>query len=307
MEEVGKSEIPKGQFRIDSKSWFMTWPTCPLDKEQVLALLLAKGKEITGAVICRELHQDGQPHVHAYVLLGRQFCCKNARFWDLGEYHGRYEKARNIDHCVKYIKKDGDILEHGSISWTEKVAARQEHRRYLGKRLMDGDPLADVVRDDPSLMFGLSSLYKDVCTWKQLSIQAADATDTRGIWIYGPSGVGKSRYVRAHEPSLYLKAQNKWFDGYIGEKAILIDDMDSDCLAHYLKIWTDRYACTGEIKGGHIPLAHERFYVTSNFSIEQLFVNLPEVTIDALKRRFKVIHMLDRDLGLIKIRSRSFD
>ena len=294
-------------FRISSKSWFMTWPKCSLTKEEVLAGLRAK-KPIKAAVIARELHEDGTPHIHAYVLLEKRFDCRQSSFWDLAPFHGNYQKAKSIDAVVKYIKKDGDILEYGEISWAEKIDSRQEHRRYLGKRLIEGEPLDDVVRDDPSLLFGLSSLHRDLCTWRQVSLRPVEPEGLRGIWIYGPSGVGKSRYVRLQEPSLYLKAQNKWFDGYIGEKAILIDDMDSDCLSHYLKIWTDRYFCTGEIKGGHVPLVHERFYVTSNFSIDELFKDHPEVTRDALKRRFKVIHMLEQDLGLIKRgRSRSID
>ena len=39
-----------------------------------------------------------------------------------------------------------------------------------GKRLME-EPLEDIVRDDPSLMFGLTRLRQDVNTWKQLSLK----------------------------------------------------------------------------------------------------------------------------------------
>lgn len=45
-----------------------------------------------------------------------------------------------------------------------------------------------------------------------------------------------------------------------------MDDLDfegGDKLGHYLKIWADKWACTGETKGGTIPLNHHRFIVTS--------------------------------------------
>lgn len=54
-----------------------------------------------------------------------------------------------------------------------------------------------------------------------------------------------------------------------------MDDVDSDCLGHLIKIWTDRYACYGEIKSSTIPLNHKTFVVTSNYSIADLFVNSP--------------------------------
>jgi hypothetical protein len=101
---------------------------------------------------------------------------------------------------------------------------------------------------------------------------AFGATDVRGTWIYGPPGTGKSRFARAdYGDDIYLKAQNKWWEGYTGQQTVILDDMDNDALGHHLKIWTDRYACTGEVKGGTINLQHRKFIVTSNFSIDELF------------------------------------
>ena len=91
---------------------------------------------------------------------------------------------------------------------------------------------------------------------------------------------------------MYLKSQNKWFDGYRGQKTILLDDHDNATgLGHFLKIWADRHGCTGECKGGTVPLLHRDFVVTSNYKIEELYKEQGEEMIDAIKRRFKVIHM----------------
>ena len=118
----------------------------------------------------------------------------------------------------------------------------------------------------------------------------------RGIWIIGPPGVGKTHSVISAEPSLYRKAQNKWWDGYVGQPAVLIDDFDETgaSLHHYLKLWADRWAHTGEIKGGHVPLCYDRLYVTSNFSLDQVFKGQPLVTLEALKRRFAIHYMAAR-------------
>lgn len=78
-------------------------------------------------------------------------------------------------------------------------------------------------------------------------------------------------------------------------------------LGHYLKIWADKWACTGEVKGGTVPLCHRRFVVTSNYSINEIFgpdANTKEgsaeqaakrTLVEALERRFKVEYVQTRD------------
>ena len=296
----------KKAFRCQSKSWFLTYPKCPLTKEEGMQLLKAKlaARPIRGIVVAAELHKDGTNHLHAYILLEKMFDCKDARFWDLDMFHGNYQKARDINAVVQYIKKDGNILEEGEISWAEKLDAKKDHRRALAKKLLDGScTLESAVDEDPSLLYGLRHLKQDLDTYLQLKVKPLEADDVRGIWIYGPPGIGKSRLVRRVEtadPSLlYTKAQNKWWDGYHGQKAVLLDDFDrkGECLSHHLKIWADRYGAFGEIKGGQVPLAYERFYITSNYSPSQVFSEDPDL-LAAIERRFKVVHMLDKDLCL---------
>ena len=67
---------------------------------------------------------------------------------------------------------------------------------------------------------------------------------------------------------------SKWLDGYKGEKAIIIEDLDKytcHALAHDLKLWADKYPATAEVKNSTVPLMHEVLIVTSNYTIEELY------------------------------------
>jgi len=116
-----------------------------------------------------------------------------------------------------------------------------------------------------------------------------DHDDVRGTWYYGPPGSGKSYRARTENPNAYLKAQNKWFDGYAGEEAIILDDLDHNALGHHLKIWADRYACTGETKGGTIHLRHKKFVITSNYHPNTLFEDSEMCA--AIERRFNIVYV----------------
>lgn len=68
----------------------------------------------------------------------------------------------------------------------------------------------------------------------------------------------------------------------------MIDDFDhgGSCLSHLIKIWADKWAAKGEIKGGMIPLNHERLYITSNYRPCDLFEE--PTLLEAIERRFDV-------------------
>ena len=57
--------------RNRSKGWFLTYPQCSVAKEDLLAALQAK-VDVVEYVVAAELHQDGNPHLHAFIALRGQ-------------------------------------------------------------------------------------------------------------------------------------------------------------------------------------------------------------------------------------------
>lgn len=174
-----------------------------------------------------------------------------------------------------------------------EIGARQFKRNSSGdwtriKDLAKRGELNTLLEEEPEITI------KHYRTLKQIAVDymicPTNLPGPCGKWIYGPPGVGKSFWVReqwGHD--LYIKAQNKWWDGYRGQKFVLLDDFDAKVLGHYLKIWCDAYSFTAETKGGTMQIRPDVFIITSNYKPEELFDD--QVLAEAISRRCQRIYI----------------
>ncbi|AMP46462.1 replication initiator protein [Deinbollia mosaic virus] len=110
-----------GRFSINAKNYFLTYPNCPLDKNEALSQLQAKPTPVNKLFIkvCRELHESGEPHLHALVQFQGKYNCTNQRFFDLESptrsayYHPNIQRAKSSSDVKSYIDKDGDTTSWG--------------------------------------------------------------------------------------------------------------------------------------------------------------------------------------------------
>jgi len=235
------------------------------------------------AVVGKETGESGTPHLQGYISFTKNFRLKATKKFIGERTHCEIAKGteqQNYDYC----SKDGDFVEFGSRS---KQGSRTDIQSAVAM-IKEGATLLSVAQDYGEVFVKYGRGLRDL---KLILDQPYNHDGVRGTWIWGPPGTGKSHHARLINPnSTYLKPQNKWFDGYTGQDVILLDDLDTGMLGHYLKIWADKYACTGETKGGTINLRHTKFVVTSNYPISYFFPEDPEMC-QAVERRFKQIHL----------------
>lgn len=294
-----KKEAKEKPFRFHSKSAFLTYPQCDKGKEWLMDFL--KSKDAKLCVIGEEDHHETLgKHLHAYVEFNKKIDTTNPRFFDYENYHpnigmdksnGKKDTKASKTDMIKYVIKDGDYIEYG-IDVDEYLEAVKDKRAYIAKELMEGKKtLCEAVEEEPKLLYTLGTIQKNLTLFRAIKKESEFKGKRICYWIYGASGIGKSYGVRQLFPSLYIKDSNKWWDGYINQDAVLMDDLDSEILQHHIKIWSDNYAFIGETKGGSISPSYGTFIVTSNFTIDELYK--VEKIREAIKRRFRFINAND--------------
>ncbi|AAF75536.1 AC1 [Tobacco leaf curl Yunnan virus-[Y3]] len=114
---------PPKRFEIQAKNYFLTYPQCSLTKEEALSQLQALETPTNKKYIkiCRELHEDGSPHLHVLIQFEGKYVCTNNRFFDLvsptrsAHFHPNIQGAKSSSGVKSYIDKDGDTLEWGEF------------------------------------------------------------------------------------------------------------------------------------------------------------------------------------------------
>lgn len=205
-------------------------------------------------------------------------------------------KVNKRVHCEKVIVNNGadtycmkeDTRVEGPIEFGIKPVKRNSKVDWKGVWDNACKGNLDKIPDSIRVIHynKLKAIAKDHMDFK-------DSDHLRGIWIWGKAGSGKSRWVREHCKPLYPKLCNKWWDGYQGEKYVVMDDImpQHSVLAQQLKIWSDRYDCILETKGGAVHAQYDYFIVTSQYSMEEIFQD--EKDLEALRRRFQIFHIKD--------------
>nr|QUS52910.1 replication-associated protein [Muntingia yellow spot virus] len=109
------------RFQVFAKNYFLTYPHCSLTKEEALAQLQQLNTPTNKKFIrvTRELHEDGQPHLHVLIQFEGKYKCQNQRFFDLvsptrsAHFHPNIQGAKSSSDVKAYMAKDGDFIDFG--------------------------------------------------------------------------------------------------------------------------------------------------------------------------------------------------
>lgn len=254
------------------RHWCFTWWEPDVPRERVF-----EGHDVEYYVIGNEIGPScGRPHYQGFVSF-----IKNKRLTALKKINAKiswHPKRGTVQQASDYCKKDGDFYEYGIMPVDSGQATQNKW-----------DVTLDLIRmgkfseiDSDILIRYTGNVYK---LFAMLYKCPKVINKKTGIWIWGAPGTGKSRYARTRWPDAYEKMDGKWFDQYVGEPVVLIDELHMDEARQQttrLKKLLDHYDIRVEVKGYSVKIRPELVVITSQWHPEQIW--LPEDTAAIVRR-----------------------
>lgn len=197
-------------------------------------------------------------------------------------FSGWLEPARSQkaeEYCQKERSRVGNVFKFGVKGGKEGQNGKIEKIHELMKA---GNSALEISAMFPDLYVRFSNA---IHKWETYYDRPRDSEIIPKVEIYyGVTGSGKSYKAFQEHPNAYRKMQGRWWDGYKGEKVVIIEDfrppspdewksseVKSISLDEWLRI-LDRYPMKIEYKGGSRQLQANHFIFTSNFPPNEWFV-----------------------------------
>ena len=238
----------KKEFRIRTRRFFLTYPQLPGDIENLEELAVTNFERIFRMdrsdfkyTICKELHEDGNPHLHVYLEFNAVQKIYSPTKLDLviegkeEPYHGNYQAVKSQHGTLQYIIKAAPSIDSVTKNWEMPLyrgvyyTSCEEHLHAVLKNeglskarsvLYESYPKEAIRRGSTLLgnLINMSAHLRELKTKAQIKVfglhEFANVSDAIWAWVenprsgslvlYGPSGTGKTELAKSLLKSMGL-------------------------------------------------------------------------------------------------------
>lgn len=232
----------------------------------------------------------GTPHLQGYIVFHNprsHEAIKKLYPW----YIVPKFKNATSEHNKAYCSKEAtDVFEKGICPTPAEDKGLDEKNRWKRARELAKEGRFDEIDDDIYIRY--QSSFKRIYKEDTLPRNPKHLEECCGIWIWGPPGTGKSHMARMEYNATYDKLLNADWSDYRGEN-VLADDWGPEHihLGFHVKRWTDKWTFRADWKYGGGVIRPPMIVFTSNYQMHECFT--PK-DYEAIKRRFKVIHLTEK-------------
>lgn len=271
--------------KYDHKTWCYT-----LNNYTESDILQFKSLTCNRHRCCKEIGENGTPHLQGLITFKRSYNLKSLKKLN-PKVH--WEPAKTTD-AENYCTKGEIIID----IFRSNQGKRSDLHMAINTLLNEG--IIETAERHPEQIVKYHKGLEKLLFLRNLKDKPFKEITV--IVIYGPPGSGKSRYCRETDPNLYNvpepRSDQMWFDGYLGQECILLDDFYGWYKYHTLLQLLDGYPMLLPIKGGFTHKNWSKVYITSNQHPDLWYPNIPDRS--ALNRRLTTIIHSDKLLKHIK-------
>lgn len=241
------------RFRCQAKTFFLTFPRCSAQKEEVSRLLNEFrpqcGARLLWSRVVQENHEDGAPHLHLVFQFDKSVnVCRSDYFDFLATgHHCNIQSAKSPRSVLEYLSKsDPSPCDFGAVPSSARQVGKLEE---IAMSIKGGASLEDVDSRFPGVYLNKKRQIDDyyhfqmvkarrfnILNWSPLKCSLdrpsflevlAWFNDNVGstvprkiktpqLWLWGPPNVGKTSLLEfvATRARVYLAPSEDFFDSY---------------------------------------------------------------------------------------------
>lgn len=180
-----------------------------------------------------------------------------------------------LTYCTKTESQLGTPIYYGSKpTWMDLKNTLMETQTRRGKKSGSNAEILQAIRQklvDGSTSEEIADEYFDI--WvryyrafeRYQLIKTPPRTDPVTVHVLqGPTGTGKSKWALENFEGAYWKQRSNWWCGYMGHKAVVIDEFYGWLPFDLLLRICDRYPMQVETKGGQVQFVATTIVITTN-------------------------------------------
>ncbi len=264
-------------------------------------------KSVRYYCMCDE--QGSTYHTHLFIYSNNAISFETL-FKRFNGAHIESAKGSCLDNR-NYIRKDGKHKDTDKAEtnlpdtfeeWGEIPAERQEKVKQseaIVEMIEDGASTVDIIKAYPTAITKQQHIHQ--YRQEYLKNKYSVWRDVEVIFIYGNTGVGKTRYVmEKYGYTNVCKVSNYAhpFDNYDGQDVILFDEFNGQITLTDMLQFLDGYPCMLPARYADRVACFTKAYIISNTKLEEQYHNVKNDNISqwyALMRRVKVYYHMDNN------------
>nr|WPR18722.1 MAG: replication polyprotein [Chemarfal virus 269] len=253
--------------------------------------------ESTYLVFGKEVGASGTPHLQGFVYFANARAGKSVKKAVSPRSHVESLKG-TPKQAADYCKKEGDFVEFGVLPEQGK---RDDLKAVVDDVYKGKVPLDQLLLNEPEMYHQYGRTLEKADDLRRNKLKRTEMT--RGLWIWGPSGVGKSHRAAdyaslfGYKSTYFHKLNDRgWWDTYDNEDVVIINEFRGELSYSDILLLCDKWPYSVPRRcRSPCSFTSKVVIITSDRPPEQIFNRVEEGQFDQLYRRFDVWEVTSKD------------